>query len=60
MYVYIYMCEVVRELANRVFVVKQIGGAMSDKEKSAMKLEQRVSNGPSAGALDAESPKSKN
>jgi hypothetical protein len=42
---YRYAChyEVVRELANRVFVVKQIGGAMDDKEKMAMRLEQRVS-----------------
>lgn len=42
---YRYAChyEVVREIGNRVFVVKQIGGAMSDKEKMAMPLDTRVS-----------------
>jgi len=43
---YKYAChyEIVRELANRVFVVKQIGGAMTDEEKRAVSLETRVFN----------------
>jgi hypothetical protein len=41
---YRYTChyEVVREIANRVFVVKQIGGAITAEEKLGMAVEQRV------------------